>query len=91
MNEEAKVILKDTLKEFAPNSYEKLTEFIVNHPETDAITFKQLEKALAIYKKQKVEELKEVLTMPPLDRFKHYLERKIIEIFEVRNEMEKIK
>lgn len=42
-------VLKETLKKFAPNSYEPLVRTIMKHPDTDAITYNQFCEALEVY------------------------------------------
>lgn len=45
-------VLRETLKKFAGGGYERLTQFIVNHPSTDLITFDQFCEAMDIISKK---------------------------------------
>jgi hypothetical protein len=54
-------ILKEALQRIAPSSYEHLTRFIIEHPDTDAITFNQLKEFLSVYVEQETNNKKEAL------------------------------
>ena len=49
-----KEILEEALRKFAPDSSVKLTEFIINRPDTDLITFNQVKEIIQITKLKKL-------------------------------------